>query len=221
MTKHFSSLKDNATLKDLAYKAIKSQIISASIKPGERLNEEEISKAMNTSRGPIREALIQLEKEGFVEIIPRKGAKVTNISIQEVKDIFEARELIELYAIDKSFDSIDHSRIKYFEDAFMKYSKGLIAEESILDYLPIGRDFHSAITEHCGNTKLLEILNKLREQIKWYMSYAVQGNTLEISEHLKIIEAIKKKDKNLVIMHLRNHLERVKKSIIENLHEGD
>jgi DNA-binding GntR family transcriptional regulator len=95
MKKYFEDLGNNLSLKDRTYQNTKLQIIRGNLKSGRHLFEEELSKAMNISRAPIREALNRLEKEGFVTIIPRKGAVVAHITAQEVKNIFEIREILD------------------------------------------------------------------------------------------------------------------------------
>ncbi|HDK25905.1 MAG TPA: GntR family transcriptional regulator, partial [Candidatus Atribacteria bacterium] len=87
MKEYFEDLGNNLSLKDRVYQNIKLQIIRGNLKPGTRLLEEELSKAMNISRAPIREALNRLEKEGFVTITPRKGAVVAHITAQMIEDI--------------------------------------------------------------------------------------------------------------------------------------
>jgi len=93
MKNYFEDLGNHLSLKDRVYQNIKFQIINNNLKPGIRLLEEEIAKAMNISRAPIREAFNRLEKEGFVTIIPRKGTAVSNITTQIIEDIFEIREI--------------------------------------------------------------------------------------------------------------------------------
>ena len=87
MKEYFEDLGNYLSLKDRVYQNIKYQIIIGTLKPGTRLPEEELSKIMNISRAPIREAFNRLEKEGFVTIIPRKGAAVSKITARSIEDI--------------------------------------------------------------------------------------------------------------------------------------
>ncbi|GAH77263.1 unnamed protein product, partial [marine sediment metagenome] len=102
MKEYFENLGNYLSLKDKVYQNIKSQIIIGVLKPGTRLPEEELSKAMNISRAPIREAFNRLEKEGFVTVIPRKGAAVSKVTAQVIEDLFEIRETLESLAVKKS-----------------------------------------------------------------------------------------------------------------------
>lgn len=84
-------------MKQLAYETLQRQIINGQLQPGSRLTEEELSRSMSISRAPIREALNMLERDGFTKIIPRRGAVVTDVSRQDVINIWEVRALLEPY----------------------------------------------------------------------------------------------------------------------------
>jgi len=94
MKEYFEDLGNYLSLKDRAYQNIKFQIIRGNLRPGTRLLEEELAKAMSISRAPIREAFNKLEKEGFVTTIPRKGAAVSNVTTEIIEDIFEIEETL-------------------------------------------------------------------------------------------------------------------------------
>jgi len=100
------------SLKDKAYRVIKFGITIGNLKPGLFLAEGKLSKSMNISRGPIREVLNRLEKEGFVSIIPRRGTMVSNITAQEVKDISKIRELLEPFAAKESLSRISRPKLE-------------------------------------------------------------------------------------------------------------
>ncbi len=76
--------------------------MKGSLLPGTFLNEEKLSQWIEISRGPIREALSKIEKEGFVTIIPNRGTMVSNITVLEIKDIFKIRKLLEPVAVKDS-----------------------------------------------------------------------------------------------------------------------
>jgi len=121
MKNYFEDLGNHLSLKDRVYQNIKFQIINNNLKPGIRLLEEEIAKAMNISRAPIREAFNRLEKEGFVTIIPRKGAAVSNITTQMIEDIFEIRENLESLAINNSLGKISMENLEKIGNNFKKF----------------------------------------------------------------------------------------------------
>ncbi|HDK26687.1 MAG TPA: GntR family transcriptional regulator, partial [Candidatus Atribacteria bacterium] len=121
MKEYFEDLGNYLSLKDRVYQNIKYQIIIGTLKPGTRLPEEELSKIMNISRAPIREAFNRLEKEGFVTIIPRKGAAVSKITARSIEDIFEIRESLESLAVKKSIGKISIEELEKVGESFKKF----------------------------------------------------------------------------------------------------
>ena len=96
--------------KTIVYENLKKRVINHSMKPGDALNESVLSKELKISKTPIREALQQLEKEGFIENIPGKGAFVSRISFQDIRELFEIREILECEVIKRVASKGDFNR---------------------------------------------------------------------------------------------------------------
>ena len=90
-----SRLGEMQSKKSIAYETLKRRILLNEHKPGVPINENAISEEMKISKTPIREALQQLEREGLVQTIPGRGSFVTHITVEDVREIFESREIIE------------------------------------------------------------------------------------------------------------------------------
>ncbi len=223
MKKYFEDLGNYSSLKDRVYQNIKFQIINGNLKPGIRLLEEELAKAMSISRAPIREAFNRLEKEGFVTIIPRKGAAVSEITTQIIEDIFEIRENLESLAIKKSIGKISMEKLEKIGSHFNKFIDKPTNAENRIQYLELDKKFHNLLIENCGNQRLIEILSNLQEQIHWIRNISLKRITFSgsIEEHLSIIESLKKNDADLVIKSLLIHLERAKESSISEINSWD
>ena len=223
MKNYFEDLGNHLSLKDRVYQNIKFQIINNNLKPGIRLLEEEIAKAMNISRAPIREAFNRLEKEGFVTIIPRKGAAVSNITTQMIEDIFEIRENLESLAINNSLGKISMENLEKIGNNFKKFINKPTNVENRMQYLSLDKKFHNLLIKNCGNEKLVEILSNLQEQIHWIRNISLKRIAFSgsIEEHLSIIESLKKNDADLVIKSLLKHLERAKESSILEVNSWD
>jgi len=214
MKEYFEDLGSYLSLKDRVYQNIKFQIIIGTLKPGTRLREEELSKAMNISRAPIREAFNRLEKEGFVSIISRKGAAVSKITAQSIKDIFEIRESLESLAVKKSIGKISIEKLEKVGDGFKKFINKPTNAENCIHYLALDKKFHDLLSQNCGNKKLIELLANLQEQIHWLRNISLKRTTFagSVREHLAIIEALKSNNEKLIIKALLQHLERAKES---------
>ena len=214
MKEYFEDLGNYLSLKDRAYQNIKFQIIKGNLRPGTRLLEEELAKAMSISRAPIREAFNKLEKEGFVTTIPRKGAAVSNITTQMIEDIFEIRETLETLAVKKSLGKIFIDELEKVGDDFKEFINKSENAENRIQYLVLDKKFHDLLSQNCGNKKLIELLANLQEQIHWLRNISLKRTTFSgsVREHLAIIEALKRDDKKLITKTLLQHLERAKES---------
>lgn len=217
MKEYFENLGNYLSLKDRVYQNIKFQIIIGVLKPGTRLPEEELSKAMNISRAPIREAFNRLEKEGFVTVIPRKGAAVSKVTAQAIEDLFEIRETLESLAVKKSKGKISIEELEEVGNGFKKFINKSTNTENCIQYLSLDKKFHDLLSQNCGNKKLIDLLANLQEQIHWLRNISLKRITFagSVGEHLAIIEALQKKDEKLILKALLQHLERAKRSSLE------
>jgi len=217
MKEYFENLGNYLSLKDKVYQNIKFQIIIGVLKPGTRLPEEELSKAMNISRAPIREAFNRLEKEGFVTVIPRKGAAVSKVTAQAIEDLFEIRETLESLAVKKSKGKISMEELEEVGNGFKKFINKSTNTENCIQYLSLDKKFHDLLSQNCGNKKLIDLLANLQEQIHWLRNISLKRITFagSVGEHLAIIEALQKKDEKLILKALLQHLERAKRSSLE------
>jgi DNA-binding GntR family transcriptional regulator len=214
MKEYFEDLGNYLSLKDRAYQNIKLQIIRGNLKPGTRLLEEELAEAMSISRAPIREAFNKLEKEGFVTILPRKGAAVSNVTTEIIEDIFEIRETLETLAVKKSLGKIFIDELEKVGDNFKEFINKSENSENRIQYLVLDKKFHDLLSQNCGNKKLIELLANLQEQIHWLRNISLKRTTFSgsVREHLAIIEALKRNDEKLITKALLQHLERAKES---------
>jgi len=219
LIKYFKNFEKILSLKDKAYQVIKLEIIGGNLKPGLFLAEEKLSESMHISRGPIREALNRLEKEGFVTIIPRRGTMVSNITAQEVKDISKIRELLEPFAAKESLSRISRSKLKEIKKDFIKLISKPENKENKSIFFLLDKDFHKLLNEECRNKKLIDILDNFEDHTNWFINLFIKNYSFKesIKDHLYIIEAIEKNEEDLVATTLIRHLERVKNSILSEI----
>ncbi len=214
------TVQEAKSKKLLGLDAIKQRIINHEMKPGEPINEGALSRELGVSKTPVREALQQLEKEGFVENIPGKGAFVSRISIQDVRETFEIREMLECEAIKRAALRCDPEKLALIRKAF-------VAREDIpLDGGPphfrSGDKIHAFVFESLGNQRLFDIYLRLLDHIVWlrihFFSNSHRGRSDEsYREHLEILDAMAARDparcEAAVRAHLRNSWEYVKSII--------
>lgn len=205
------------TKKAIVFDYLKKKIITLSLKPGEPLNEGALSKELKTSKTPIREALQQLEKEGFVENVPGRGFFVSRISLNDIREIYEIREILECEAIKKAVQNPNiEKKVEPLIKKFVSPEEG--EKVSPNDFKP-GDQIHLSIFEAVGNERLLEIYKRLQEhimRIRFYFLDRYEKDRMKASfeEHLEILNALKSKDparaEDAVRNHLRNSLDYLK-----------
>jgi len=175
---------------------LRNLIISGQFKPGEKLTETELAKAMGVSRSPIRSAFHILELEGLVSLVPRRGAFVAEISLDEVKEIYEIKSMIEGYAANLAAQNITGREISKLKSVLNK-AKICIEREDFEGILNTNYEFHAKIVESSKNKKLFSFYKSLILPIKKYQSYSLSppwSPTISLKEHWKILDAISKKE---------------------------
>lgn len=194
-------------LREIVLEALREAIISRVLEPGERLMEIQLAEEMGVSRTPVREAIRKLELEGFVVMIPRKGAYVAGVSYKDVKDVFEIRAALEALAASLAAEKATEEEIEQMERV-LHYEK---MPESLEEMVQTDTDFHALVYKASRNERLLGILANLREQIQRFRatSLAVPGRPKDaIQEHMEIVDAIARHDveeaQNLATSHIEN-----------------
>jgi DNA-binding GntR family transcriptional regulator len=206
--------------KAIVYENLKSRIINNLVNPGEPLNEGVLSKELKISKTPIREALQQLEKEGFIESIPAKGAFVSMISIQDIREIFEIREVLECEVIRRAALKAGPERVGAIREKFVSSESD--SKKASAGHFKSGDEVHAFIFETFGNNRLKEIYKRLQDHIVrtriHFFNQSPSGRSEEsFKEHLEIFDALKAQDpvraENAVRNHLRNSFEYIKKML--------
>jgi len=208
--------------KAIVYETLKKRIINHILQSGDPLSESTLSKELKISKTPIREAFQQLEKEGFIESIPGRGAFVSRISIQDIREIFEIRQILECEVIKRVASKGDLNKSEA-EAIGKKYESSEVnGNKPPKSYFKAGDQIHTFIFEAFGNKRLLEFYKRLQdhiERLRLYFFNQVNPERSEQSfkEHLEIINALVAQDpqraEKAMQDHLQNSLEYQKKII--------
>ena len=177
--------------KNKIYHEVRRSIIMGEFKTGARLNVEEIAEHYQISVTPVRDALQMLNQEGLVTIKPRAGYFVTRITLKELRDMFELRNILELVAIERSIDKIDSEQILQLRNVHAGYTGD--DDESYDRYTDENRCFHYLLAEASGNQELANLIGHLMDRLARFMVLRHAGKTMEES-HSKIVDALEKHD---------------------------
>ncbi len=186
--------KDNDN-KILALNYIKDQIITCAIPPGATIQAEEIAAHLKISKTPVREALLELQYENYVTIVPRKKTVVSPISLKDLEYIYEARSLNEIAILSNLSAKDIASHREELETLKKQWEKIPIAannKDAYMNFLKKDTAFHIQLVNLSKNPHLIHFCSELiyKSQRFWYM--ALFNNSLETirAEHLAILNAI-------------------------------
>jgi len=203
------SVSKNRTAKETTFQILKERIMRQELCAGDPLPEVAIARSLGVSRTPVREAIMQLQKEGLVEMIPNRGAYVTFITLKELKNIIQFIQILEGAAVELGIDNIDMTEREALEKELKSLEKtgpGISHKETSKP----GIQLHDLILRSCGNEKIYGVANQIREQIVALSQAALKrnpGRVFEsVTEHLKIIKALKEKDMSAAKRETAKHL---------------
>lgn len=151
---------------------IADDILHERLKPGEAIPEQQLAQSYNVSRGPIRDALRILEKDGVVRILPRRGARVTQLSIAEVDEIFVIRATLFGLAA-RLFAAQAQPEDLTVLDGLLKQMRALGADE-FMQHAEISAQMAQVMLKQCGNQRLREMVLQLARQVARYTQIALR-----------------------------------------------
>lgn len=189
-------IERHQTLREKILETIREAILRGSLRAGEKVAEPELAERFGISRTPIREAFRQLESEGYLTVIPRKGAVVTSLSERDVEEFYAIKSILEGYAAQMAAVKLSDKEIERLETINERLAQ-LAREGDVKTFFRVHSEFHDLFIKAAGNDKLLELINQLMMKFnRLRMASLSLPGRMEISvqEHRKIIEAFKEHD---------------------------
>ncbi len=190
------TIEKHLTLREKILETIRDAILKGSMKPGERVSEPDLAERFGISRTPIREAFRQLESEGYLKVIPRKGAVVASLSARDVEEFYAIKIILEGFAARMAAIKLSDKDIERLEAINEKLQK-LANEGDVKSFFRAHNDFHELFIKAAGNEKLYELVNQLVMKFqRLRLASLSQPGRMEISveEHRNMIQAFKDHD---------------------------
>jgi DNA-binding GntR family transcriptional regulator len=217
-------MRSNST-KDRAFRIIREEILSNRLRPGQSLNERSLSQRLKVSKTPIREAIQLLHKEGLIELIPQKGAFVSQITLNDIREIMQIRQGLEPLAASVAASSHNTEELFVLDNEFASFPDG-----SPKDYKTTheaGRRLHRFIIQSTRNQRLIGLLESLNDQMDrirslFYFDLSQDYIDQAFEEHKGIINAVKEGDsvraEEIMKIHIRNYWERLNELVITRVY---
>jgi DNA-binding GntR family transcriptional regulator len=201
-------MEEPATRTEQAYRTIREQIICLDLLPGATFSEALMANSLGVSKTPIREALVRLQREGFVEVTARSGYRVSNVTLKDALDLFSVRLVLEAEAADLAAKRLsDPEALGPLKDLCTVQYDGSDSE-GIRRYFRATTQFHTGVALLGGNTRLAGMLRQVIEEMERLFHVGATlsaGAGTNSSDHEELLEAIKARDpagaKSIAISH--------------------
>lgn len=212
-------MNDFLPLRDVVFNTLRQAILTGELKPGERLMEIHLANKLGVSRTPIREAIRKLELEGLVKMIPRRGAEVAQITGKSLQDVLEVRRSLDALCAELACQRISDEEIAALEKARDAF-EAATATGNTREIAAADVAMHDIIVQATGNTRLVQLVNNLAEQMYRYRfeyikDFSMHGRLIE--EHRIICEAIKNRDQataaTAAVTHIDNQMESIARQL--------
>ena len=208
---HTSDLARPTTIGDSLVAAMRDEILNGDLAPGTRLNQAQLAQRFGTSRIPMRDALARLEQDGLVEIDARRGARVRELSIDDVMEIYDMRQLLEPLAVRLSVSVLtDESvrRLVYLSEAMDATSAEPAAGR------PARRAFYEELYALSGRARLAGAILRLRDEVTRY--HVMEGASSRHA-HADLRRAIRNRDADAASTIVDRHLLNARDDLIDRM----
>jgi DNA-binding GntR family transcriptional regulator len=196
------------SLKDKAYNVIKSAILSLKLKPGDPLVESDLAQQLGISKTPVRDALLELEREGFVTKILFKGTYVSEVTLKDVREVFQVRAVLEGLAARLAVPFLSANELEAAEK-IIAAAEAALAEGDIVLCSEHGKRFHRLIINKADNQRLQTIILNLDDHLQRFRLLSDQINgrlNKSLKEHRKILQALRGREPIAAEEAVRGHL---------------
>ncbi len=202
-------------LRDTAYRSFMDHLLSGDLKPGLLVSQRELCESTGSTIGAMREALKRLEAEGIITLIPQRGVMVREPDVQEINEVYEVRMLVEPHAARACASAADLDRIADLEQRTRavlertaetrEQAAGLLREASRVD-----DELHQVVLGALHNRTVDRIFDQLRVPLqvsRLSVQLRFRSSRPGLREHLKIIEALRRRDGDAAAQAMTEHLE--------------
>jgi len=204
------------TKKDLAYEAIKRLILDGKLSGDMPISENVLANMLGISRTPVRDALRRLEMDGFVRVIPNQGVVIREVSISEVKEIYDMRIALEEFVVRELADGLSDEDFRNLE-AILKKQEEACEKRDAVAFHEEDRRFHDYLMRAYGNMMITNFIARLRDRIEGINVNMLKtpGNMqLFYGEHKRILEALRRRSGEEAAKEMDEHLKGGKTRLI-------
>lgn len=208
------------SLKEKVYEILKEMIIFGKLKYNERIEEDALATSLEVSRTPVREAINKLEQEGWINIIPRRGMFVSNVSLKEINDIFQVRLNLEPIILQMGFSNIPLNECQSLKREFESFLDKELTKDEAKKLDELDNTLHLLILESCNNNFLQKMMENVYEHNMRLRNQSVQSNDRRneaTKEHINLIDSILNGDLDKSLELIKYHNIKAKEGFFNSL----
>lgn len=183
------------SISDHVFQALRKQILLGELKPGERLLVLDIAKQFDISQAPVREALERLKQEGLIIGRNNKGSIVADITLEEIRDVYAIRMLVEGYAVRETMASINPTELQYLRSLLQEMQHSSETRDSVR-IVELDMDFHEFFYKRCGNELLYDMWRKMRSKLVRFIAITNMNYSPDVTvdTHSSLLAALESGD---------------------------
>ncbi len=193
------------SLREQVYDHLRHLMSRGEIQPGVFLNQDELATRLGVSRTPLRDALLQLEAEGFVAILPRRGVRVQALTVEDIRDMYEVVGALEGAAVLSAFPSLGEGELAALR-RLNREMKDALGADDFDRYYDRNLAFHDVFLDRCGNEQIVRIVHRLKQRLyDWprRRSFVKEWELASLEEHAAFARLVADGDVNGAADHLR------------------
>ncbi|MGK7377386.1 GntR family transcriptional regulator [Planococcus sp. 1R117A] len=207
---------DEYRLPQRAYHIIRIAIRDLILLPGQTILEREMAEALQMSRTPVREALVRLETEGMVRIIPRRGFIVEPIEKEDLKQIYEIVERLDGLAVSLATMRVDMEEVAQLE-LLIEQQEDALEQKKLKEWAVLDFQFHDLIIDYAKNKRLRTVIDSHSDQLYRARLFTINHRPFpfhSIVEHKAILACMKAKDGHAADVLMQSHRNRARIEIL-------
>lgn len=199
------------------YQQLRAAILSCAIRPGTQIQERQLAEQYQVSKSPIRDALLKLEEQNLIEVMPRKGYRVKRISLTDARELYEMRQILERESIVRLLETANDEVLSDLDEF-----RTLPSPIELSRWIEYNSAFHGFLAAKCGNSRLARAGCEAIEQYE-RLTYVSVTSSHELSladfvaEHGAIIDAIQRRDRRQALALAREHIESSRRRVLDAL----
>ncbi len=197
-------MQNNGTLREKVYKYLRRELAQGDLRSEFYIDQNKICEYLKISRAPLRDALIQLETERFVQILPRRGVRINKLSLKDVMNSYGILATIESSVVATEFHKFKPHHIKRMED-FNQNLYEMLDSSRLEEYYHLNLKFHDIFLSLSDNPLVREIVYPLKQRLYDFprMRYDREWELINLSEHQRFIESVKANNRDAAVAVIR------------------